>query len=161
MKLFLATHIHKVDQKGRVSLPSSFRSAIVNHLEDSVVGYDKSEIAFGLVRSLQSPSLEGMTLSRLEEFTDAIDRMGVFSEDQQDLSAAILGDCKVLNVDNDGRVVLPTQFLEYAKIEGHVAFVGKGKSFEIWHPDLFTQHQEAARQRLLNKKLSVTLGGSK
>ena len=55
------------------------------------MGRCKTDVSFGLIRSLQSNSLEGMPLYRLEEFTDAMDKMGVFSEDQQDLSAAIFG----------------------------------------------------------------------
>lgn len=160
MKLFLSTHVHKVDKKGRVSLPSDFRTAILRLQKDELWGEDsKTDVSFGLIRSLQSNSLEGMPLYRLEEFTDAMDKMGVFSEDQQDLSAAILADCKVLHVDSDGRIVLPQTFIEYAKILDQVAFVGRGKSFELWRPDLFEQHQEEARHRLLHKKISVTLSG--
>ena len=46
-----------------------------------------------------------------------------------------------------GRVVLPEKFAEYARITESAAFVGLGKSFQIWEPNLFAEHEADLRDR--------------
>ena len=47
-----------------------------------------------------------------------------------------------LAFDPEGRIVLPENLVEYAHITDSAAFVGLGKSFQIWEPNRFADHGE-------------------
>jgi len=52
-----------------------------------------------------------------------------------------------LPFDTEGRIVLPESLVEYAHITESAAFVGLGKSFQIWEPNRFADHQATLRER--------------
>lgn len=149
MKLFLSKFIHKVDKKGRVSLPSSFRQ-VLSKKED---GTD-----FALVRSFQKPALEGLTMDRVERLTEVIDGIGVYSQQQQDLAAVLLADSKLMSLDTDGRIILTDELMAYANIRDKAIFVGKGHTFEIWEPSAYELVLDGARKRLNDSNVSLALG---
>lgn len=148
MKLFLSTFVHKVDKKGRVSLPSTFRHVIQQGAAEE----------FALVRSFQRPALEGMMMDRMEQLTNVIDGIGVYSQEQQDLAAVLLADSKLMTLDSDGRIILPDELIIHAGISEKAMFVGKGRTFEIWAPETYEGVLEQARQRLSQSNVSLSLG---
>lgn len=149
MKLFLSKFIHKVDKKGRVSLPSSFRQVLLKK---------EGEGEFALVRSFQKPALEGLTIDRVERLTDVIDGIGVYSQQQQDLAAVLLADSKLMSLDSDGRIVLTEELIEHVGITDKAIFVGKGHTFEIWEPAAYEDVLNGARKRLNESNVSLSLG---
>ena len=52
-----------------------------------------------------------------------------------------------LPFDTEGRIVLPENLAAHAHITDSAAFVGLGKSFQIWEPNRFADHQAALRER--------------
>ena len=52
-----------------------------------------------------------------------------------------------LPFDPEGRIVLPEILTEHAHIIESAAFVGLGKSFQIWEPNRFADHQAMLRER--------------
>jgi MraZ protein len=148
MKLFLSTFVHKVDKKGRVSLPSSFRQVLQQG--------DTEE--FAVVRSFQKPALEGMMMSRMEQLTHVIDGIGVYSQEQQDLAAVLLADSKLMTLDSEGRIILSEELIVHAGIVEKAMFVGKGRIFEIWSPEIYDGVLQQARNRLSQSNVSLSLG---
>lgn len=148
MKLFLSTFVHKVDKKGRVSLPSSFRQVLQQGDEEG----------FAIVRSFQKTALEGMMMDRMEQLTSVIDGIGVYSQEQQDLAAVLLADSKLMTLDSDGRIILSEDLITHAEITDKAIFVGKGKTFEIWDPQTYEKVLKDARQRLSQSNISLSLG---
>jgi MraZ protein len=136
--LFLSTFTNKVDRKGRVSVPASFRSALA----------DQSFAGIVLYPGLNNRSLEGSGMDRVEDLTRRIEALAEFSE-ERDALAAIFADMQQLPFDGDGRIMLPSEFCEHAGIvlEGGAAFVGNGKTFQIWEPGRFERHQQERRAR--------------
>ena len=138
MNLFLSTFINKIDKKGRVSVPASFRSILTQ-------GSTKGFIAF---RSLVHKAIDGFAAEKMEAFATRIDEFQLFSEEQTDLTASVFADADVLSFDNEGRVMLTDALRKHAELQDHVAFVGRGPTFQLWHPDHFSVYQDQARQRL-------------
>lgn len=151
MAIFLSSFENKVDKKGRVSVPASFRQALSQEAFQGIV----------LFRSYKSDTLEGCGLSRMERLSDSIDEMEQFSEDQDDLLATIFADAHQLAFDADGRVMLPKALMEHAKVTDRVMFVGRGGTFQIWNPSDFAIHQEQARSRAREKKMTLRLKPSR
>ena len=138
MALFLSTHLNKIDKKGRVSVPASFRTVLSAQSFQGVVVF----------RSFQLPAGEGFAMDRLERLSAQIDTLEPFSEGYDDLTASIFADAVSLAFDGEGRILLPETIMAHAQLTEQVAFVGRGATFQIWNPERFQAHQEAARERL-------------
>lgn len=136
--LFLDTVINKVDAKGRVSLPSDYRS-IVKELSTEIVCY----------RSLTAPCIEGCTEELLEKLaTDIENSTDFFSETQDDLTNLIFGDAKRFTFDSTGRIMLTEKLLKHAEIKNNAVFVGKGRKFQIWSEENWAKEEQRIREKI-------------
>lgn len=144
MALFLSTFVNKVDRKGRVSVPATFRAALAGQSFLGIVAY----------RSFKLPCVEGTGIDRMEEMSGRIDQMAQFSEPYDNL-AVVFSDAQQLPFDGEGRIMLPQALAEHAGIADHAAFVGQGRTFQIWEPERFKTHQDELRERA--RRQGVTL----
>lgn len=142
MTLFLSTFINKLDKKGRVSVPASFRQRIVDQSFQGIVVFC----------SYKLPTLEGMGIERMERLSQSVDTLDVFSESQDPLTTALFSDTHMLAFDGDGRILLPRPLLDHAQITDMVAFVGRGATFRLWKPELFEEHQNQTRQLMRDRE---------
>ncbi|ETZ04923.1 MULTISPECIES: division/cell wall cluster transcriptional repressor MraZ [Holospora] len=142
MQLFLSTFQNKIDKKGRVSVPASFRAVLSEQAFQGIVVF----------RSLTLQAIEGFSMARMEKLSQDLDQLDVFSQDYEDWTASIFADSHQLPFDSEGRVQLPEFFCTYAGITDVVAFIGRGKSFQLWNPSTFLDYQNSARNRLKNKE---------
>jgi MraZ protein len=136
LALFLSTFVNKVDRKGRVSVPASFRLALTGQNFNGIIAFP----------SFKLPALEASGIDRMEEVSDRIDQLAEFSEDRDALSS-ILADAEPLAFDGEGRIVLPEPLCKHAGITENAAFVGRGRTFQIWEPQRFQAHQQEMRER--------------
>jgi len=136
MSQFIGTHLSKLDAKGRVSVPAQFRLAL-KQPEGSVGLFFLPSAVDRCVEVWPAPAFEG-----LEE---RLSRMDPFSQEYSVLATSLYGEAFRAEPDAEGRVVLPSTFVEYAQLNGSVAFIGKGRTFEIWEPAAGAKHLEAAR----------------
>jgi len=142
--LFLSTFVNKVDRKGRVSVPATFRAALAGQSFLGIVAY----------RSFKLPCVEGSGIDRMEEMSGRVDQMAQFSEPYDNL-AVLFSDAQQLPFDGEGRIMLPQELAEHASIADHAAFVGQGRTFQIWEPERFKTHQGDLRERA--RRQGVTL----
>jgi len=149
MGLFLGTHNNKVDRKGRVSVPSSFRSALSQEQFQGIVLY----------RSLQHDNvLEGCGMGYFERIAAAAtSQLDVFSAQMDDFSAVIAAGSVQLTWDPEGRVLLPAHMLELAAITEQVTFVGMFQRFQLWNPDAYLAHEGQAKARLKGNMPKIVL----
>ena len=138
MSLFLSSYENRLDTKGRISVPASFRAAISSEQFAGVVLY----------RSFTNNCIEGLSMSRLAQLATATDKMGIFDNTLDDLSAMLFADARPLQFDVTGRIMIPADLLAHAGITDRAVFVGRGNSFQIWNPDAFHRMQNDALSRL-------------
>ena len=138
MSLFLSSYENRIDAKGRISVPASFRATLNNDKFAGVVLY----------RSFTHNCIEGLSMSRMESLASATDKMGVFDNALDDLSALLFADARPLLFDVAGRIVIPNDLLKHAGISDSALFVGRGNSFQIWNPDEFRKAQEKSLENL-------------
>ena len=150
MGLFLSTFINKIDAKGRVSVPATFRSALA---QESFQGL----IAF---RSYKYNAIECCSYTRMEMLSGSLDNLDMFSDEQDDLTATIFADALQLPFDGNGRIVLPKQLADFANISDRAAFVGRGATFQIWAPEDFEKIQNEARHRTKDRQVTLRLNPS-
>jgi len=134
MALFTGEYVNKVDKKGRVSLPADFRAELPGDGERVIYVYPAPD----------SKALEAADRARIEDHANRIDALGKYSEDEKYFSSVILAKARKLTIDGDGRFVLPPDFIACAVIAGKATFVGGGRQFYIWRPELYLEHAAAA-----------------
>ncbi len=137
VELFISTYVNKVDRKGRVSVPATFRSTLATNRQPNLV------IAFP---SMKLPALECTGGDRMVEMHDRIETLQQFSEEYENLSL-LFAEAQPLIMDGEGRVILPEKLKEYAHITSDVAFVGLGAMFQLWDPAGYEAHSGAVRER--------------
>ncbi|MDA5195069.1 division/cell wall cluster transcriptional repressor MraZ [Govanella unica] len=154
MPLFLSTFVNKVDRKGRVSVPATFRAALVGN-----GGAGEGNLWAGVVlyRSPLLPAIVGADLGYMERHSAAVDEMDFNNDPQQALAAAILADSRQLGFDPEGRILLPAELLAHANITEQVAFVGRGKTFQLWEPGALEAHNTKAMALV---RETMTKGGA-
>ncbi len=144
--LFLSTITNKIDKKGRVSVPHSFRTVLHKTQGDS----DAEQSSLVLFRSLNHPCLEGCSSRFLQTLNK--DSTGWVANKFDDFAEVIFADSHLITLDSEGRMSLPTEFSEYAQITDQIAFVGRGSRFQIWNPKTFKNHHNATRERLSQQR---------
>ena len=151
MELFVSTFVNKIDRKGRVSLPSIFRSALPKDYKNEII----------LLKSLRNKGIEGLSVRRVNEIAARINNLDFFSEEHEDYTTTFFSEMMPTNLDKEGRFTLPEKLKNYANIKDEVAFIGQGYFFQIVNPKVALELQHNSRTRLnLNKKtLSKILGG--
>lgn len=149
MPLFLSSFENRLDTKGRISVPSTFRSSLNTEPFQGVVLY----------RSFTNPCIEGLSMSRMEKMAAATDQMGVFDAELDDLSAMLFADARPLQFDVTGRVIIPEELLKHARITDRAVFVGRGNSFQIWEPSAFAAAQAKSLENLKAARPNLKIGG--
>ena len=135
--MFLSTYENKLDKKGRVSVPASFRSHLSNLGYNGVVCYP----------SFNNQSIEAWPQDRIEKISNTIDALNPFEEKKDYFATSILSESINLQFDSEGRISLTPKLLKHAKIKNSMLFVGHGKTFQIWEPTLFEKFRLQSRKK--------------
>ena len=135
--MFLSTYENKLDKKGRVSVPSSFRSYLSNLGYNGIICYP----------SFNNQSIEAWPQERIEKISSAIDTLNPFEDKRDFFATSILSESINLQFDGEGRILLTSKLLKHAKIKNSMVFVGQGKTFQIWEPSLFEKFKVNARKK--------------
>ena len=143
--MFLSSYENKIDKKGRVSVPATFRS----HL--SSMGYN----GFITYPSFNHFALEACSQDRIEKLSNTIDSLNPFEEKRDYFATSILSESENLQFDTEGRVFFSKKLLNHAKIKTNVLFVGLGKTFQVWEPTNFEKFKDIARKRAFKNRSNL------
>ena len=143
--MFLSNFENKIDKKGRVSVPATFRS----HL--STMGYN----GFIAYPSFNHVALEACSQDRIEKLSNTIDSLNPFEEKRDYFATSVLSESENLQFDPEGRVTLSEKLLSHAKIKNSILFVGLGKTFQIWEPKNFQNFRSLARKKAFQNRSNL------
>src|SRR5260370_7775259 len=101
----MSTFVNKVDRKGRVSVPASFRAALTGQSFAGIVAF----------RSFKTAAIEASGIDRIEEMSARLDALDQFSEDNESL-ASIFADAQQLAFDSPARLLLPHPLAQHTRI---------------------------------------------
>lgn len=71
------------------------------------------------------------------------------------LQRLMLGYASELDLDNNGRILLPAALRDYAQLEKKLVLVGQGSKFELWSESLWMVETETAIAEALNGDLDI------
>ena len=135
--MFLSSYENKLDKKGRVSVPASYRSYLSNLGYNGVICYP----------SFNNQSIEAWSQDRIEKISNTIDSLNPFEEKRDFFATSILSESINLQFDSEGRISLTPKLLKHAKIRNSMLFVGQGKTFQIWEPATFEKFKVNAKKK--------------
>ena len=90
-----------------------------------------------------------------EIFAERIDKLDIFSEDQDDFATSIFSEIIPTKLDKEGRFLIPENLKLYSNISNEVTFIGQGHYFQIWEPEAATKRQKKSRERLVREKRTL------
>ncbi|MBV8938397.1 MAG: cell division/cell wall cluster transcriptional repressor MraZ [Alphaproteobacteria bacterium] len=138
MNLYLSSFTNRIDKKGRVSVPATFRA---------VLGKEESPGVYASP-SVRHPCLECCGPNYFKKLHSMIEAMDPFSPERDAFATMVFGETSLLGVDGEGRIGIPQQLIDYAHLREEVLFVGKGATFEIWDQHAYQDYRKAARSRV-------------
>ena len=153
MALFLSRSVHKVDKKGRVSVPSGFRAALGDELTQGLA-LNMPLVGFQCI--------EASPYSKIDERIAKLDELPTDETEGMSLAHQLLGTMATVNFDSEGRIILPEFLIEYAQIKDSATFVGLGRTFQIWEAEALAEHDIVTRGiareniQMLRKKAGTT-----
>ena len=142
MKIFLSSAVNKIDAKGRISIPASFRNVLEFQWYSGVY----------LFPSFTSSAIDGGGLELINQISESVERMQLFAEETDALSTALFADTYSLSYDQDGRISLPESLIEHANLKDKAIFVGQGRKFQVWNPYHFKEFKEKVRAKALENR---------
>lgn len=149
MDIFLSTHINKIDAKGRVSVPASFRTALASSLSGAATG-------IVVYRALHHDALEACAPAHLELLSRSMDQLNLSPETYELIETTIFGGSVHVPLDTEGRMILPDHLRTAASITDSLAFVGRRNTFQLWQPTKFNSYMEAQRKAAKTQDVSLS-----
>ena len=143
--MFLSSYENKLDKKGRVSVPATFRS----HLNS--MGYN----GFISYPSFIHSALEACSQDRIEKLSNTIDSLNPFEEKRDYFATSILSESVNLQFDTEGRVSITDKLLKHANIKSNILFVGLGKTIQIREPKIFEKFKLLARKKAYQNRSNL------
>ncbi|MEJ6401480.1 division/cell wall cluster transcriptional repressor MraZ [Yoonia sp. 2307UL14-13] len=133
---FTGEHTIKVDGKGRMSIPADFRRVLEEGDPEWTPGL--SPRMYLLYGDHLKNELHGYTVDEFNAVVAQINALPRGSDRKKKLSRLIIGQSIRLDVDKDGRTVMPIkQRQKLGLSEGMLTFSGLGDHFEIWKAETF------------------------
>jgi MraZ protein len=146
MDRFVANITLRLDSKGRVSVPASFRTVLGRDGYDGLYCYP----------ALDRPAIDAGGNALMAEIEALIARYAPFSEEREQLALALYGTSETLKIDGEGRVMLSDTLKRHAGITDAVSFVGLGHKFQIWEPGRFQNELAEATQKVRALKAGLS-----
>ena len=130
--MFFGEYLYKVDEKGRVPLPSKFR----RELKEGVILAKGTEKCI----SVYSPS-------EWKRLADSLAAKTVTPANLRKLNRAFFGSAFATPFDGQGRIALPWQLRNYAEIGDTVIVVGANNYVELWNEGLWETEKASAEEQ--------------
>jgi MraZ protein len=126
--MFFGSHQHTIDDKGRLTLPAKWRSELAGGV---VVTRGLDDCLFIFPRT------------KFEAIATEIDQQGIELSDARAWARYFLGMAADAESDKQGRILLPQNLRDFAKLNGEVVVVGVVSRIEVWNPE---RHKQANAQ---------------
>jgi MraZ protein len=115
--MFLGRFEHSVDTKGRVAVPARFRDRLSGEL---------------ILTRGNDGCLYLFTEESWEPLAAKLNALPTGDEDARNLRRAVFSSAEPVELDKQGRVIIPDHLRQYAGISTDVSIIGLGEYIEIW-----------------------------
>lgn len=117
--MFLGRYAHTVDIKGRLAIPARFRDGLTGEFV----------VTRGIDRCLTLYTPAAWSL-----LADRITSLPITDPDARNFRRMVFAEAALVDIDGQGRILLPPELRRYAEIDRDAYVVGVHTSIEIWSP---------------------------
>ncbi len=138
--MFRGINAVNLDAKGRMSIPTKYRDVL------------SSAESKGLIVTIDTEStcLLLYPLPIWEQIEAKLQQLPSFDPQARRIQRLLIGHASDVELDSQGRILLPTLLREYAGLQKKTMLIGQGKKFEIWDENAWL----AGRERWLAEETS-------
>ena len=129
MAFFTSEHECKLDAKGRLVLPSRLKSVLPVASKKSII-----------IRKGFEPNLIIYPLHEFQNIYTRINSLNEFSSEQRKLKRNLFSSISEVDLDSNGRFLLPKSMISHTGLEKDVILVGMGNVIELWSPDNYKKY---------------------
>lgn len=130
--MFRGINLIQLDAKGRMAMPARYRTRLQDLAQGRLIVTIDTQEACLLLYPLPEWELIEQKIEALPSFHKAARR----------IQRLLIGHATELELDSNGRILLPPLLREYASLDKQVMLVGQGKKFEIWNETGWQQERE-------------------
>lgn len=129
MTFFTSEFEGKLDSKGRLVLPSRIKSQLP-------AGNDREMV----IRKGFEPCLVLYPMVEFKKVFSRISGLTEFNEEFRKLQRNFFAGTATVELDTNGRFLIPRNMLSYAQLDREAVLVGMGNKVEIWQPQQYEKH---------------------
>ncbi len=129
MKNFIGTYECKIDDKGRVKVPSS----LTKQMEDF------GGATFVIKRSVFQNCLEVYPMQHWDSLMEKINKLNRFVKKNADFIRMFTAGVKTVELDSAGRLQISKDLTLFAGLKKEMVITSAGELFEIWDKDAYEQ----------------------
>ena len=129
MTFFTSEYESKLDAKGRLVLPARIKTQLPEG--------DSQEL---VIRRGFEPCLIIYPMVEFKKVFSKISGLNEFNEEYRKLQRNFLSGVVTVELDGNGRFLIPKNMLVYAQIDKDAILVGTGNKVEIWNPSVYEKH---------------------
>ena len=130
MTFFTSEYESKLDTKGRIVLPAKIKAQLPSGEGDELVirrGFELCLIIYPMVE--------------FKKVFSKISGLNEFNEEYRTLQRNFLSGIVTVELDGNGRFLIPKLMLTYAQVEKDAMLVGIGNKVEVWNPKVYEKHK--------------------
>jgi len=128
--VFIGNINAKTDEKGRVFVPATFRKIL------QLSGEERLILQKDIYKDCLILYPETVWKERLKKLRETLDE---WDEEQQNLFRRFSWMVETVEIDSNGRILIPKKYLQMANIANTVCFFGMNDSIELWNPDFLVK----------------------
>lgn len=147
--MFSGRFDHATDEKGRVSIPARFREVLQR---DGHEGLFITNWAYQKERCLAL-----FPPSQWTRLIGKISQHGSLDPSTQTLQMFLVGGAHEVQVDRQGRILIPPKLREYAHLDREVTFSALTDHFQLWDKAVLQRILEAAEQQMMDPEFVAKL----
>jgi MraZ protein len=129
MTFFTSEFESKLDAKGRLVLPARIKSQLPLGEGNELV-----------IRRGFEPCLIIYPMVEFKKVFSKISGLSEFNEEYRKLQRNFFSGTATVELDSNGRFVIPKNLLGYAGLEKELVLVGMGNKVEVWNPSTYEKH---------------------
>jgi MraZ protein len=129
MTFFTSEYESKLDAKGRLVLPARIKAQLPE-TDGNVL----------MIRKSLDPCLIIYPMVEFNKVFSKISGLNEFNKEAVPLQRSFFAGITEVEMDNNGRILIPKKYLAHAQIEKDIILVGMGNKVEVWNPVLYEKH---------------------
>ena len=129
MTFFTSEYECKLDAKGRLVLPSRIKAQLPEEGNQELV-----------VRKGFEPCLIIYPMVEFKKVFSKISALNEFQQENRALQRNFLSGVVTVELDGNGRMLIPRHLLGYAQVDKDAILVGTGSKVEMWNPSVYEKH---------------------